>query len=176
VSATEPDERAATTDRSDATSIETEPVESEEDSAEARSVAAGFAGAGPSVVEAADNEPPRTAPTDAADSEPATSTRESTSTDPALAGLDTNGTRAAGPSLGAAATAVSAATTKPGPHPGSALPAPDGSAPSPEYAIKANSGSRRYYPPDSPYYVRTRGDLWFRAVADAEAAGFTPAP
>jgi hypothetical protein len=59
-----------------------------------------------------------------------------------------------------------------GPHPGSVLPAADGAAPSAEYTIKANSGSKRFYPPESPYYVRTRADLWFRSAADAEQAGF----
>lgn len=62
-----------------------------------------------------------------------------------------------------------------GPHEGSVMPAADGSSPSEgEYAVKANSGSKRYHSPESPFYVRTRADLWFRTEADAERAGFGP--
>ncbi len=73
----------------------------------------------------------------------------------------------------AAAQVVSDAVTRPGPHPGSALPAPDGSAPSPDYTVKVNTGSKRYHPPESTFFVRTRADLWFRSAKDAEQAGFT---
>jgi hypothetical protein len=72
-----------------------------------------------------------------------------------------------------AAAAVAAAVIRPGPHAGSALPAADGSAPADDYTIKANDGSHRYYTPDSPYYFRTRGDLWFRTAGEAAQAGFT---
>lgn len=91
---------------------------------------------------------------------------------PALAALDSG---LAGGGSGApvvAAEVVAAATLRPGPHPGSALPAADGSQPSEEYAVKANDGSRRYHTADSPYYVRTRADVWFRSGSDAEAAGY----
>jgi hypothetical protein len=91
--------------------------------------------------------------------------------DSALAALD-SGLIGHVTSFGAAAAAVSAVVTRPGPHAGSALPTAGGSAPSDEYSIKANEGSRKYHAPDSPYYVRTRGDLWFRTAADAEKAGF----
>ncbi|HXV93799.1 MAG TPA: hypothetical protein VD813_10905 [Pseudonocardia sp.] len=60
-----------------------------------------------------------------------------------------------------------------GPHPGSVLPNPDGSVPTEGYPVKANAGSRRYHLPESPYYDRTRADLWFRSPEEAEAAGFT---
>jgi hypothetical protein len=60
----------------------------------------------------------------------------------------------------------------PGPYPGSALPLADGSAPSTEYVIKANAATRRSHGPDSPYYARTRAQVWFRGVEDAESAGF----
>ena len=92
--------------------------------------------------------------------------------DSALAALD-SGLVGPSTSFGAAAAAVSAAVARPGPHPRSALPAADGSAPSPDYPVKANEGSHRYHTPDSPYYVRTRGDVWFRTAEDARAAGFT---
>jgi hypothetical protein len=68
---------------------------------------------------------------------------------------------------------VSAATARPGPYPGSLLPAEDGTSPSPVHVVKANEGSRRYHTPDSPYYRRTRGDAWFRTAEEARAAGFT---
>ncbi len=92
--------------------------------------------------------------------------------DSALAALD-SGLVGRASTFGASAAAVSAAVTRPGPHPGSVLPAPDGDPPSPDYPVKANEGSRRYHTPDSPYYVRTRGDVWFRTAQDAQAAGFT---
>jgi hypothetical protein len=63
---------------------------------------------------------------------------------------------------------------EPGPYPGSALPRPDGSAPSPEYTVKANQSSMRCHSPDSPYFRRTRAGLWFRSEKDAVAAGFRP--
>lgn len=92
--------------------------------------------------------------------------------DSALAALDT-GLVGPSPSFGGAAAAVSAATARPGPYPGSLLPAADGSAPSDEHQVKGNEGSRRFHTPDSPYYLRTRGDVWFRTPDEARAAGFT---
>lgn len=56
---------------------------------------------------------------------------------------------------------------------GSAAPLPDGSAPGPEYPIKGNAGSMLFHSPSSPYYERTRAEVWFRTVTDARAAGFT---
>lgn len=58
--------------------------------------------------------------------------------------------------------------------PGSATPLPDGSAPGPEYTIKGNASSRLFHPPSSPYYGRTRAEVWFRTDDDAVAAGFSP--
>jgi hypothetical protein len=49
----------------------------------------------------------------------------------------------------------------------------DGSAPSPEHTIKANTGSMLFHTKESPYYTRTRADVWFKTPAEAEAAGFT---
>jgi hypothetical protein len=73
----------------------------------------------------------------------------------------------------AAAAALAAVVTTSGPHAGSALPAADGSSPADGFTIKANEGSHRYHTTDSPFYVRTRADLWFSSAADAEAAGYT---
>lgn len=60
----------------------------------------------------------------------------------------------------------------PGPWPGSALPAPDGSAPTEAFTIKGNAGSMLYHTPASPYYSRIRAEAWFSSTEDAEAAGF----
>lgn len=68
-----------------------------------------------------------------------------------------------------------AEATASGPHPGSARPRADGSAPSGEFMVKARTGSRRYYRPGSPHFRRVDADLWFRSSRDAEAAGFVPA-
>ena len=57
--------------------------------------------------------------------------------------------------------------------PGAAAALPDGSAPGPEYTVKAKAGATLFHGPDSPYFARTRADLWFRTPADARAAGLT---
>jgi hypothetical protein len=56
---------------------------------------------------------------------------------------------------------------------GSAAAGPDGDAPSAEYQIKGNTSSMRYHTPDSPYFSRTRAEVWFRTEQDAQRAGFT---
>ena len=61
----------------------------------------------------------------------------------------------------------------PGPYQGSALAGPEGTAPGAEYTIKGNEDSMLFHTPDSPYYGRTKAEVWFRDPADAEAAGFT---
>jgi hypothetical protein len=58
--------------------------------------------------------------------------------------------------------------------PGSALPVPGGSAPSQEYRIKGNADSMLYHTADSPYFTRTRPEVWFRTEEDAMRAGFHP--
>ncbi len=57
--------------------------------------------------------------------------------------------------------------------PGSALPLPDGSAPSVEYTIKGNGKSMLFHTPTSPYFGRTKAGVWFRTAEDARRAGFT---
>ncbi|GDY29401.1 sunset domain-containing protein [Gandjariella thermophila] len=56
--------------------------------------------------------------------------------------------------------------------PGSALPQPDGSPPSPEFRVKAFLAGRRYLTADSPDFERTRAQVWFRTATDAQRAGF----
>jgi hypothetical protein len=94
--------------------------------------------------------------------------------DPALAALDTRT-----PIRGMAALAADVlmdALRREGPFAGSVLPGGDGSTASdPAYRIKASTATRRFYRPESPHYQRTRAELWFRTVADAERAGFSGA-
>jgi len=98
---------------------------------------------------------------------------------PALAMLagGVAGVPSVSPGSGAAAV-VGAVATQAGPYPGSALPTADGSSPSGEYPIKGNAkgnaGSNKYHTADSPYFYRTRAEVWFSSAADAEAAGFAP--
>ena len=54
-----------------------------------------------------------------------------------------------------------------------ASPLPDGAAPGPEYTIKGNADSMLFHTPDSPYYKRTKAEVWFREADEARAAGFT---
>jgi hypothetical protein len=60
--------------------------------------------------------------------------------------------------------------------PGSVLPKSDGHAPAADFAVKATLTGRRYYNEGSANFVETRADVWFRTEADAEKAGFRPAP
>lgn len=68
----------------------------------------------------------------------------------------------------------SGAGLRPGPYPGSVLPLGNGSAPAAEYVIKGNAGSMRCHAASSPYFGRTRAQVWFRTEDEAVAVGFTP--
>jgi hypothetical protein len=59
--------------------------------------------------------------------------------------------------------------------PGSALPKPDGSAPSDEYQVKAMIGSRTYHPAGSGDFDGVKAEVWFRNAEEAEQAGFSRA-
>lgn len=84
----------------------------------------------------------------------------------ALAALDS---RLIGP---AAASAPLPEGVRPGPYLGSVLAPEDGSEPPTSHRVKVHSGSRRFHTTDSPYYVRTRADLYFESESGARAAGF----
>ena len=56
--------------------------------------------------------------------------------------------------------------------PGSVRANADGSSPDAEHVVKGKTGTRVFYAPGSPYYSRTRADVWFRTADDARAAGF----
>lgn len=73
------------------------------------------------------------------------------------------------PLLTPAATAID-----PQPSGATSTPAsPDGSPPGPEYTIKGKAASMLFHLPSSPYYQRTKAEIWFRTPEDAQAAGFT---
>jgi hypothetical protein len=57
--------------------------------------------------------------------------------------------------------------------PGSALPLPDGSAPSPQFRIKARTSSMVFHTESSPFYDRLEPQVWFASQDDAQRAGFT---
>jgi hypothetical protein len=46
-------------------------------------------------------------------------------------------------------------------------------APPDGFTIKGNAQSMLFHTPDSPYYGRTKPQVWFRTEADAERAGFS---
>jgi hypothetical protein len=56
------------------------------------------------------------------------------------------------------------------------LPRSDGVAPAQDFQVKATLTGRRYFTNQSANFNETRADVWFRTVADAEKAGFRPAP
>lgn len=55
---------------------------------------------------------------------------------------------------------------------GTAEALPDGSSPHPDYLIKGNADSMKFHTIESPYYGRTRAEVWFDAEESARAAGF----
>jgi hypothetical protein len=57
--------------------------------------------------------------------------------------------------------------------PGSALPLPDGSAPSPQFRVKARTSSMVFHTESSPFYDRLEPQVWFSSQEDAQRAGFT---
>lgn len=48
----------------------------------------------------------------------------------------------------------------------------DGEAPD-GFTIKGNAGSKLYHTPESPFYGRTKAEVWFATEEAAEAAGFS---
>ncbi|MDT7623566.1 MAG: hypothetical protein QOF99_4467, partial [Pseudonocardiales bacterium] len=122
------------------------------------------------AVPAASKPATSTTATSVAASKPATSKPATSKPATSVAAEST-----AAESTAAESTAEStAAEQRPGPFPGSVLPRADGSAPSGEFVVKGNASSKRSHGPSSPYYNRTRAEVWFRTEADAVAAGFRP--
>ena len=50
-----------------------------------------------------------------------------------------------------------------------------GEEPPSGFDIKGNEDSMKYHTPESPYYSRTKAEVWFDSVEAAEAAGFESA-
>ena len=55
-----------------------------------------------------------------------------------------------------------------------ASPAADGSGPD-GFEIKGNEDSMKYHAPDSPWYEKTKAEVWFRTEEAAQKAGFEKA-
>jgi hypothetical protein len=82
-------------------------------------------------------------------------------TNPAISTLDVEG--------------ITAELKAEGPYgPGSGKPAADGSAPSADFTVKGKESSKLFHTAKSPYFTRTKADVWFKSEADAESAGFQP--
>lgn len=80
----------------------------------------------------------------------------------------------AGTSVEPFGAATATAVAEPGPYgEGSVRALPDGSAPSDDYTIKGNADSMLYHTTRSPYFRRTKAEVWFRTESDAERGGFT---
>ena len=56
--------------------------------------------------------------------------------------------------------------------PGSAKPLADGAAPAEDFTVKGKRSSKLFHTAESPYFGRTKADVWFKTPADAESAGF----
>ncbi|MGH3728535.1 MAG: hypothetical protein ACRDTU_07250, partial [Micromonosporaceae bacterium] len=94
--------------------------------------------------------------------------------DPVLAAAPVSRVAAAGTPSEAAGAATATAFAELGPYgEGSVNALPDGSAPSDHYTVKGNAHSMLYHTRRSPYFGRTRADVWFRTEEDAERGGFT---
>jgi hypothetical protein len=60
-----------------------------------------------------------------------------------------------------------------GPYgPGSGKPVSGGAAPSEDFTVKGKESSKLFHTDKSPYFSRTKADVWFKSEADAESAGF----
>ncbi|MDT0201097.1 30S ribosomal protein S2 [Nocardioides sp. AE5] len=76
---------------------------------------------------------------------------------------------------GAASEAAEAAEVKPAEASGDSAPAnEDGSGPE-GFEIKGNKDSMKFHAPTSPWYDRTKAEVWFKTAEAAEAAGFVNA-
>ena len=114
-------------------------------------------------------DPPERSAADGAESGAADGAGHPSAETPGAADTASGDARTEGPALlTAPATAAAVAA---GPYRGSAPPGPDGAAPDVEFTIKGNADSMLFHTPDSPYYGRTKAEVWFRNAEDAEHAG-----
>jgi hypothetical protein len=93
-----------------------------------------------------------------AESAPAAEAKRA-ATNPAISTLDVEG--------------ITAELQAEGPYgPGSGKPAAGGAAPSEDFTVKGKESSKLFHTEKSPYFSRTKADVWFKSEADAESAGF----
>lgn len=71
-----------------------------------------------------------------------------------------------------ATQAVAASGAAAGAYAGSVLPLDDVDEMPEGFPIKGNEDSMKYHTPDSPFYDRTKAEIWFDSEASAQAAGF----
>lgn len=65
-------------------------------------------------------------------------------------------------------------TPGPGPDvPVEEPPVPEPEAPAPQGTIKGNAATMLFHTTESPFYGRTRADVWFVTEDEARAAGYT---
>jgi hypothetical protein len=95
----------------------------------------------------------------------------STGPDVVDAGTDADADVAAVDATGSAGVDAGAAVVA-GKYPGSTEPTSDGSAPA-GHDVKGNEQSMLYHTGASPYFARTKVDVWFDSEDSARAAGFT---
>lgn len=149
----EPAESDSDAETPTAAEVDAEPVKTEAvaEPAKAEPVAEAVT---ESAAEVAEPEPVA----EAAKSEPEAAPEAPPATDPALSTLD-------------AAELQPAADESPF-GPGSAKPLADGAAPAEDYTVKGKRSSKLFHTAESPYFGRTKADVWFKTPADAESAGF----
>ncbi len=105
--------------------------------------------------------------TDATDATDATTEEPAAATDPAVAPVETADSPAAD-------AAASDATGDAPYGVDSAKANEDGSGPE-GFEIKGNADSMKFHAPTSPWYDRTKAEVWFRTAEAAEGAGFVNA-
>jgi len=84
----------------------------------------------------------------------------------------------AGPATGKSAKAVATASEAAAEAPAVEAEAEGvyrGEEPPAGYDIKGNANTGKYHTPESPWYTRTKAEIWFNSSEAAEAAGFIPA-
>ncbi len=108
-------------------------------------------------------------------SEPAAETPAETPAEPAAGPATLFDAAAGAGSAGAPARGAGVDGNDAAPFgPGTARPGPDGRGPD-GWDIKGNADSMLFHTPQSPWYGRTKAEVWFRDEESAQAAGFTDA-
>ena len=146
----------------DSSEVATDPAPAVEATAEVVPAADSAGDAEPVVTTAAEEPATEVEPAvEAVPAESAAVAAKREATNPAISTLDVEG--------------ITAELKAEGPYgPGSGKPASDGSAPSADFTVKGKESSKLFHTEKSPYFTRTKADVWFKSEADAEGAGFQP--